>query len=69
MATPSLMERSRIVTPVGMLVYIAGDASSSAPIGPSSSAVSAARATAFVSGTRRRTGTRPALSVNDPSMK
>ncbi len=69
MATPSLIERSRIVTPGGMLVYIAGDASSSAPFGPSSSTVSASRASALVSGTRRRTGTSPALSVNDPSMK
>ena len=68
-ATPSPMVMSRRRVPAGMLVYMAGDASSSAPFGPASRAVIAALATAFVSGTVRSTGTSPGLSVKLPSMK
>ncbi len=51
--------------PSGIAVNIAGRLASSAPFGPASRAVIAAVATAFVSGTSRRTGTRPSLPVND----
>ena len=68
-ATPSLIERPSSLVAAGITVEIAGLAAASALLGPASSAVIAAVATALVIGISRRTGTRPSLPVALPRMK
>src|SRR6185369_6423558 len=66
-ATPSLIVSPRSCDPSGTTVLI--DRPASAELGPARRAFIAARATAVVPGTSRRTATRPALPSPPPSQK
>ncbi len=68
-ATPSWIDRPSSFVRAGMSEYMAGRALISASLGPRSSCWTAAVATAWVGGSSRSTGARPALSVKLPRKK